>query len=93
MSLHLVGNKAAEEGISLSKSNVSLDSDIKNILTKFFLNAFTPGETFHFYHDSGLEYNVVYGAVSKIFEEPTELYEQSVNLAKYLYENSSHPKI
>ena len=93
LSLHLVGNKAAEEGLSLSKSNVSLDTDIKNILTKFFLNAFTPGEFFHFYHDSGLEYNVVYGAVSKIFDEPTELFEQSVNLAKYLYENSSHPKI
>ena len=37
--------------------------------------------------------NEVYTYVSKIFDEPEQLYEQSVNLAKHLYEQSTHPKI
>ena len=36
---------------------------------------------------------MVYGAATRIFEEPEQLFEQSVNLAKYLYEQSTHPKI
>lgn len=62
IALHLVGNKAEEEGVHLAKSNVSLDEDLRNILSKFFLNAFNIGEFFHLYHDSGLEYNVVHAA-------------------------------
>ncbi len=93
LSLHLVGNKSAEEGVHLAKSNVSLDEDMRNILTKFFLNAFDIGEFFHLYHDSGIEYNVVHGAASKIFEEPSRLYEESVKLARHLYDQSTHPKI
>lgn len=93
LSLHLVGNKSAEEGVHLSKSNVQLDEEMRNILTNFFLNAFNIGEFFHLYHDSGMEYNVVHGAASKIFEDPSKLYEESLKLARHLYENSSHPKI
>lgn len=37
--------------------------------------------------------NEVYTYVSKIFDEPKQLYEQSVNLAKHLYEQSTHPRI
>ncbi len=93
LALHLVGNKANEEGVHLSKSNVSLDENLRNILSNFFLNAFNIGEFFHLYHDSGLEYNVLHGAASKIFEDPSMLYEESVKLARHLYEQSSHPKI
>ena len=93
LALHLVGNKADEEGVHLAKSNVSLNEDLRNILSKFFLNSFNIGEFFHLYHDSGLEYNVVHGAASKIFEDPSVLFEESVKLARHLYEQSSHPKI
>ena len=37
--------------------------------------------------------NEVYTYVSKIFDDQDQLYEQSVNLAKHLYEQSTHPKI
>jgi hypothetical protein len=37
--------------------------------------------------------NEVYSYVSKIFEEPKSLYEQSILLVKYLYELSEHPNI
>ena len=46
-----------------------------------------------FYHEADLNLNEVYAYASKIFENPKKLGEQSVNLAKHLYEHSNHPKI
>ena len=92
-SIHFVGNKSAEEGTIISTSRMSLDDGMRAILENHFLTPFTSEEYFQLYHDSGLEYNVVYGAVTQIFDVPETLYEQSVNLAKYLYDQSTHPKI
>jgi hypothetical protein len=93
LTLHIVGNKSAEEGVILSKSNLSLKNEVKDVLASYFIQSFSSEEYFQIYHDSGIEYNVVYGAVSQIFDDPETLYEQSVNLAKHLYDQSTHPKI
>lgn len=93
ISLHLVGNKSAEDGIILSETNLDIKDNVRNLLVNYFLTPFSSEEYFQLYHESGIEYNVVYGAVSQIFDNPDTLYEQSVNLAKHLYEQSSHPKI
>jgi hypothetical protein len=93
ISIHLVGNKSSEDGVVLSESNLIVDDEIKNLLVNYFLAPFTSEEYFELYHDSGIEYNVVYGAVSQIFDNPETLYDQSVNLAKHLYDQSTHPKI
>ena len=92
-SIHFVGNKSAEEGTIISTSRMALDDGMRAILENHFLTPFNSEEYFQLYHDSGLEYNVVYGAVAQIFDAPETLYEQSVNLAKYLYDQSTHPKI
>ena len=92
-SIHYVGNKSAEEGTIISASRMALDDAMRAILENHFLTPFTSEEYFQLYHDSGLEYNVVYGAVAQIFDDPETLYEQSVNLAKYLYDQSTHAKI
>lgn len=92
-SIHFVGNKSAEEGTIISASRMALDDAMRAILENHFLTPFTSEEYFQLYHDSGLEYNVVYGAVTQIFDDPETLYEQSVNLAKYLYDQSTHAKI
>lgn len=93
VSLHFVGNKTIDDGVVLSKSNLVVDDKIENLLVNYFLAPFTSDEYFQLYHDSGIEYNVVYGAVSQIFDAPETLYDQSVNLAKHLYDQSTHPKI
>lgn len=93
LTLHIVGNKSAEEGVILSKSNLSLKNEVKDVLASYFIQSFSSEEYFQIYHDSGIEYNVVYGAVSQIFDDPETLYEHSVNLAKHLYDQSTHPKI
>lgn len=91
--LHFVGNKVAEEGLQLSTSLLELNDGLKNILINYFVNSFSSEELFELYHDSGIEFNVVYGAASRIFDDPDSLHEQSVNLAKHLYDQSTHPKI
>lgn len=93
ISLHIVGNKSSEEGVLLSQSDLLIKDEMKSILSNYFLSPFISDEYFQLYHDSGIEYNVVYGAVSQIFDAPETLYDQSVNLAKHLYDQSTHPKI
>ena len=93
ISLHLVGNSGAAEGVVLAQEGLQLSDSVRELLTDYFLSPFSSEELFELYHDSGIEFNVVYGAASRIFDDPDSLHEQSVNLAKHLYEQSSHPKI
>lgn len=92
-SIHIVGNKTDREGLFLSASNLKTQDKIKQLLVNYFLSPFSSDEYYSLYHESGLEYNVVYGAVGQIFADSECLFEQSVNLAKHLYEQSTHPKI
>jgi len=91
--IHKIGNKFRDEGVSLSNSYLDTIIPIHEILIDYFFPPFSSEEYFQLYHDSGIEYNVTYGAVSQIFDNPETLYEQSVNLAKHLYDQSTHPKI
>ena len=92
-SLHLVGNKVAEDGVFLSNSLIELGENTKLDLFNFFVNSFSSEKHFQFYHDNGIDNNVVYGTVTQIFDNPECLFDLSVNMAKYLYEQSTHPKI
>ena len=91
--VHKVGSKHNEENIRFSKDLLKTDDEIKDLLTRYFLTPFKSSEYFNFYHESDLNLNEVYHYVSQIFEDPDKLYDQSVNLAKHLYENSTHPNI
>ena len=63
------------------------------MLLKYFLFSFKSEEYFNFYHESDIVLNEVFVYVSKIFAEPDGLYEQSLNIARHLYEKSNHPRI
>ncbi|MFC2152061.1 nucleoid-associated protein [Bacteroidota bacterium] len=91
--VHEVGNRHNEENIRFSKDLLKVDSDIKDLLSKYFLTPFKTNEYFNFYHESDLNLNEVFHYTSKIFDDPDQIYDQSVNLAKHLYENSTHPNI
>ena len=93
IALHVIGNKTNNESFFISKSIMMIDPEIKNLLLNYFISPFTSEEYFQLYHDSDLILNEVYTYVLKIFNNPENLYEQSVNLAKHLYEQSTHPKI
>ncbi len=91
--LHVVGNKLNQDNVILSTNSISINPNMEKILSDYFLTPFTSEEYYQLYHESDLALNEVYTYISKIFDEPEQLYEQSVNLAKHLYEQSTHPKI
>lgn len=93
ISLHKVGNKTADEGYRLSKKNAEIGQELKKLLTHYFVSPFKSQESFSFWHITNLKYNEVYEFISEVFNDPDSLYNNSVNLAKYLYEKSIHPKI
>ncbi len=93
IALHYVGNKVSDGIIRLSGKPLSVDEDVRLTLASYFTTPFKSSEYFNFYHDIDLGMNEVFTCVSKIFEQPGALFEQSVNLAKHLYEQSVHPKI
>ena len=91
--LHKIGNKLNDEGIRFSKFPLLPDTEITDLLLKYFFSPFKQNEYYNLYHDTDIKLNEVYSYVSAIFSDPQELYEQSVNIAKHLYEQSVHPKI
>jgi len=91
--LHKVGSKYNDENIRFSNDNLKVTDEIKDLLTKYFLTPFKSNEFFNFYHESDLNLNEVFHYVSQVFDDPDKIYDQSVNLAKHLYENSTHPNI
>ncbi len=93
ITVHNVGNKLNQENIHFSKKLLAIDEEMNGILISHFLFPFKSNEYFNFYHDIDLNMNEVFVCVNKIFENKESLQEQSINLAKHLYEQSTHPKI
>lgn len=91
--LHKVGNKLNDEGIRLSDAPLQTDDLIDELLLKYFFSPFKSNEFYNLYHESDINLNEVYNFVSKIFDKPEDVQEQSVNLARHLYEQSTHPKV
>lgn len=94
VAVHFVGNKTVDESVRCSKSLLTTDDDVDYVLTNYFLKPFLKiEEQYQFFHDTDLKYNEVFNYVSEIFDDLKTLLEQSVNLTKHLYEQSTHPKI
>lgn len=90
---HFVGNKLRDEGLTISSSELTLDSDTLPYLIKYFTSSFQGDEFFNFTNPTELGLNTVYTLVSRILSDPNTFYENSVELSKHLYEASTHPKV
>lgn len=91
--VHNIGSKPLEEGVRLSKSELNIDEEVKELLLKYFLSPFKSEQFYNFHHETDLQLNEVFNFTTKIFENPVCFYEQSVNIAKHLYEQSTHAQI
>ena len=91
--LHSVGNKGIDDPLKLSKKTLKTDDLLANILARYFISPFKDNVYYTLFHQVDLRLNEVYSYVSNIFENPKTLLSQSINLAKHLYEQSTHPKI
>ncbi|MBK8471195.1 MAG: nucleoid-associated protein [Sphingobacteriales bacterium] len=94
LAVHRVGNKLRGEGMLIAPELYDLeDEQLRTLLMDYFLIPFKQDETYRFAHDSDLALNELYNYCSAIFDHPKSLYEQSVHIARHLYNQSSHPKI
>ena len=93
IALHQVGNKLLNEGVVLSKELLRVNSVIQDLLMRYFIAPFKGEEYFNLTHESDIHLNEVFTYAETIFNDPTTLYEQSINLTRHLYERSNHPKI
>lgn len=92
--LHFVGNKNNEDGYDLSSVRVKKsDKETDALLVNYFLSPFKNAETFRFWHESDIELNTTFSFVSDIFSDSKDFVEKSKNIAKHLYECSTHPNI
>ncbi len=91
--IHHVGNKLNDDGIVFSKTETHFDKQLKDILISYFVKPFKSKEYYNFTHNSDLNLNEVFFYVSKIFESPDSIFDESINIVKHLYDCSKHPKI
>ncbi|MCQ2294473.1 MAG: nucleoid-associated protein [Bacteroidales bacterium] len=93
VALHRVGNKATEEGYIISDQPLQLTEQLQDILVKYFISPFKVEEYYHLFHEQDLEMNEVYHACANIFANPESLLEESTELARHLYNASTHANI
>ncbi|HEV2479820.1 MAG TPA: nucleoid-associated protein [Puia sp.] len=94
LGVHYTGNKQNGGGLLLSKQEQRLNEELKARLREALLQRFTNcHERYSFTHASSLEFNEVYSFARTLFADRVNFYEQSVNIARHLFESSLHPKI
>ncbi len=91
--MHRIGNKAMEEGCILSDRSIQPDAPLATLLTKYFFTPFVTSELYHFCHEVAIGLNELYSCATCIFDDPSAFQEQSVRIARHLYNESVHPKI
>ena len=95
VSIHYIGNHSESEGIKVSPQPISIHEDyLRSLLLKYFFDNFKEPEFFSFtFLDGDVEMNPMFKYASEIFENPSKIHEYSELVAKYLYNNSTHPNI
>ncbi len=95
VSVHSVGNKTNGEELNLSKSLLETsDLKVKELLFKFFLFPFSNPEFYSFtFTNEDFLLNPLYKFASLIFDDSNLFHQNSVDIARHLYELSLHPQI
>jgi hypothetical protein len=93
LTVHYVGSKNNLDPLHLSKDTLDLDDQMLEALQDSFLSRFKANhENYSFHHPSSLQYNEVYNYAKDIFSGG-DFVENSVAVARHLYESSTHPKV
>ncbi|ALJ00605.1 nucleoid-associated protein [Rufibacter tibetensis] len=94
LSIHHVGNKGLEQKLTLSENTFDFGDGLTEKLEKFFLGKFDKAhERFRFSHPSSLKFNEVYSYAENIFADKEAFHENTRNIARHLFESTTHPKI
>ncbi len=92
---HRVGNKHNGQAFAPAADLLEIASgDVLDLLHTYFLKPFRQAEHYHFTSDSGnLADNLLYGLVSEIFSDEGIFLDNSVEIARLLFEKTVHPQI
>ena len=95
VSVHIVGNAGTQEGLTLSPAPLVLrDEKIRKLLLQYFLSNFQSPEYYSFtFSNDDLSLNAVRKFVQEIFAAPENFHENSIHIARHLYDVSQHPNI
>ena len=95
LAVHIVGNKAKDEPLLVAPalSGQVGDTGLMQTLTAYFAGGFKSEEYYNLHHETDLACNEVYNFVCKVFDDRETFYDNSVGLARHLYETGTHPQI
>lgn len=93
--IHYIGNKNTNDILKLSSETIDIISnpEILNLLKAYFLSPFKLEEYYNLSHESNINLNEVFSYSKKIFGNKEAFIKESQNLAKHLFEKTSHPRI
>ncbi len=91
--LHKTGNKAREEQLVLSDTELMLNDSIMEMLKGFFLGHFSNEAFYNFTPKGQPDSNEVYTAINNIFSSEEYFIPESKAIAAKLYDAGTHPKI
>jgi 37-kD nucleoid-associated bacterial protein len=94
VSVHFVGNKGNGGELTTSKKLLQLSDEDKLRIKEPFLAKFSmESDKYSFHHLSSLDYNEVYNFCLNTLADTATFQKNAVNIAKHLYESTTHPKI
>ena len=91
----MVGNRGAQELLRISEEPLDVEDDaLQDLLLTYFLSNFTTPEYYAFtFSNEDFSLNPLFQFARNIFEEAESFHENSINIAKHLYEATQHPNI
>ena len=94
LAVHLVGNKSKDEELVFTDTSSTIVDDVtEQYIKEYFFSSFDFELSYQFSHETNVSLNELYIYSSMIFQSPNSFIEQSKNIAKHLYEVSTHPNI
>ncbi|MEZ4960310.1 MAG: nucleoid-associated protein [Saprospiraceae bacterium] len=95
LSAHFIGNKANGQELLLSQHPLgTADEQLRELLLRFFLDAFEANEFFAFDSSNGdPSLNAVHQFAQRIFASRENFHEDTAGIARHLFDQTNHPKI
>ncbi|RYY94422.1 MAG: nucleoid-associated protein [Chitinophagaceae bacterium] len=94
MALHFVGSKNNLDPLLIADKETPLEEGAREVLESGFLARFkNVPEHYAFHHESSLQYNEVYNYCRGIFENADDFVALSGQIARHLYNASTHPRV
>jgi len=94
VSAHYIGNRANGDQLRLSDIPLELDDNLHDLLRTYFLSNFNTPEFYSFsFSNEDFTLNPLYQFAAAIFDDAETLHENSINIAKHLFEATQHPNI